>query len=313
MRMICLVILAGVASLLVLPPLWYQVFAETPPDMPPPGRRVEVSPGLSVNVIEKGSGRPVLLVHGHPGCAYDWRLLMDELAERGFHAIAYDRVGYGYSDGREPGHVTVETNAAELVGLLAALDLADAILVGTSYGGGASIVAMKRNPSRVERLVLLASVGPGIADRERVPSAPDWIAEFIAGPVFDWVFSVPPLSRRLGAAYQRVAFEPSPVPAWYAEQTTANFGMPYTRESFRSEGRDLGGEADLDARQIELPILIIHGTADRLAPPFVADANHERARDSRLDLVPAGGHMLQITHASYVADAIRDFAGSAGG
>jgi pimeloyl-ACP methyl ester carboxylesterase len=103
-----------ILAALVLPPLWYAATAAPPPELPAPGRRVEVWPGLSVNVIEQGTGPAVLLVHGHPGCAYDWQPLMAELAARGFRAIAYDRLGYGYSDGRPSGNVTVEQNAEEL-------------------------------------------------------------------------------------------------------------------------------------------------------------------------------------------------------
>ncbi len=304
--------LAGVFVLvlaaLLLPPIWYAVFAEPPPDLPSPGRRAEVRPELSVNVIEQGSGPPVLLVHGHPGCAYDWQPLMGELEARGFRAIAYDRLGYGYSDGRAPGHVTVESNAEELVTLIAALDLEDVTLVGWSYGGGTSIVAMKQDPSRVARLVLLASIGPGIADRETVPKAPPWLVEFLAGPVYDWISAVPALSRRLSDALAGTAFHPDPVPDWYRVQAAANFGRPHTRDAFRSEGRDLGGEADLDPRPIERPILILHGTEDQLSPPFVAEAIHERAALSELRWIADGSHMLPITHPSEVADAVREFA-----
>jgi non-heme chloroperoxidase len=295
-------------ALLVLPPLYFTVFTSRPPDLPGAGRRVEVSPGRSVNVIEKGAGFPVVLVHGHPACAYDWLPLMDELAERGFRAIAYDRMGYGYSDGREPGPVTVDMNAQELLALIAALDLNDATLVGWSYGGGVSIVAMKQDRSRVARLLLLASIGPGIENREDVPKVPDWLVNFIAGPVYSWVSSVPPLSNRLSEFLQGNAFDPDPVPDWYALQTQANFGRPHTRDAFRSEGRDLGGQADLDPSAIDLPILIIHGSEDKLAPAFVAETNHLRAPHSQLRMIPRGGHMLPITHAPLVADAIRDFA-----
>jgi non-heme chloroperoxidase len=305
-----ILVLALVVAVLVLPPIWYVVFAEPPPDLPAPGRRVEVRPGLSVNVIEKGSGPPVILVHGHPACAYDWQPLMGELAARGFRAIAYDRLGYGYSDGRPPGRVSVEMNAAELVTLIASLDLEDATLVGWSYGGGTSIIAMKQDSSRVARLLLLASIGPGIAERETVPKAPPWLAELLAGPVYDWISAVPPLSRMLSDALMGAAFHPDPVPDWYRAQTAANFGRPHTRTAFRSEGRDLGGEADLDPGPIDRPVLILHGTEDRLAPPFVAKAIHERVKGSELRWIADGSHMLPITHAADVADSIREFTAS---
>ena len=60
-------VIGGIA----LPPLWYRVFPQPSPELPPAGRRVAVAPGTSVNVINEGHGQPIVLVHGHPGSAYD--------------------------------------------------------------------------------------------------------------------------------------------------------------------------------------------------------------------------------------------------
>jgi pimeloyl-ACP methyl ester carboxylesterase len=90
------VLLVLIGALIVLPPLWYAVFpGDPPPELPPAGRRVELPGGVGVNVVEQGTGPPVVLVHGLPGTAYDWRELSPELAKRGRRAIAYDRVGWG--------------------------------------------------------------------------------------------------------------------------------------------------------------------------------------------------------------------------
>jgi pimeloyl-ACP methyl ester carboxylesterase len=265
-----------------------------------------VSPGLGVNLIEAGAGPPVVLVHGHPGCAYDWEPFMRELAQRGFRALAYDRVGYGRSDGRVPGRVTVETNAGELLALIAALDLRDVTLVGASYGGATAILAAKRDPSRLARLVLVGSVGPGIEQRGG-PPAP--VVDFLVGPVLSWTGRVPPVSRRLRAAFLRAAFAPDPVPGWYESLVEANFARPHTRKAFASEGRDLGGEADLDPSPISLPILVVQGDADRLVPPAVAEAIHRRAPHAELRRVPRAGHAIPITHAAWLAEAVVEFAG----
>jgi pimeloyl-ACP methyl ester carboxylesterase len=290
------------AAAIALPPLYYAAFPEPAPELPPAGRRIEVSPGICVNAIESGSGEPVVLVHGHPGCSYDWALVLDALSARGRHAIAYDRVGYGRSDARPPGHVRVSQNADDLLALLAALDLRDVTLVGHSYGGATSIVAAKRNPSRIARLVLVGSVGPGVEKLR--PTVPGPIAEILAGPVLSWVASVPPAWSRFGRAFSGVAFDPAPVPDWFRVQAAANFAMPHTLDAFRSEGRDLGGEVDLDPQPIALPIAILHGADDRLVPFPVAEALAARAPHAKLARIEHAGHMLPITHVELVADAI---------
>jgi len=305
-RTALLVVIAAIVGGLALPPLWYAAFPERVPELPPPGRRVEVAPGVGVNVIEAGTGRPIVLVHGHPACAYDFAALMGELAARGYRVLAYDRVGYGRSDGRANSEYTVDANADELLALLAAADLRDAVVVGWSYGGGTSIVAARKDSSRIARLVLVGSVGPGIEHREGPPRL---VMAFLAGPGLSWLARVPPLDRRLRAMLTAVAFDPDPIPAGYLTQLDANFGRPHTLNTFRSEGKDLDGQADLDPSAIDLPMLIVQGDKDRLVPLSVGEEIHRRARRAELWVVPGGSHMLPITHAAALADRIAAFAG----
>jgi pimeloyl-ACP methyl ester carboxylesterase len=305
-RLLVWVLVLLVAGL-VLPPLYYASSPARAPELPPAGRRVEVAPGLGVNVIESGGPGPaVVLVHGHPGSAYDWAPTQSELASRAFRVIAYDRVGYGRSDGRAPGRVLVETNASELLALLAALELSDATLVGWSYGGGVSLVAAKRDPARIARLVLVGSVGPGVEERD---SLPEPVLSFLSGPVLSWVAKVPPVAARVRAATAATAFYPAPAPADFLELFAANFARPHTLQTFRSEGRDLGREADLDPSLLLRPMLVIHGDRDRLVPGDVAEKLHSLALHSRLVWVPSAGHMLPVTHAKLLADEIVEFVG----
>ena len=64
----------------------------------------------------------------------------------------------------------------------------------------------------------------------------------------------------------------------------------------------------LDPEPIPLPILVIHGQEDLLAPLAIGDWLHEHARDSRILRVERGSHMLPITHADLLADRIAAFA-----
>ena len=63
----------------------------------------------------------------------------------------------------------------------------------------------------------------------------------------------------------------------------------------------------LDPGPIPLPILVIHGDEDQLAPPTIGDWLHEHARDSRSLRVEGGSHMLPITHTNLLADRIAPF------
>jgi 2-hydroxymuconate-semialdehyde hydrolase len=304
LRRVLLALLLLFVAATGLPPLWYRAFPPPAPELPPPGRLVEVEPGVHVNVIEEGSGPPVVLVHGHPATAYDWEPLMHELAARGRRAIAYDRVGYGRSDGRANGAYTVAANADELLGLLKALALEHVELVGWSYGGGTAIAAARKDPRRIDRLVLIGSVGPGIEARDAPPAV---VEAFMRGPGLSWLASVPPVGRRFQAMMAGVAFSPEAVTPGYVDLLAANFAAPHTLETYRSEGGDLDGTADIDPAPLTLPVLVIHGGDDHLVPVAVGRALAEHAPNARLWVIPQAGHMLPLTRPSQLADKIVAF------
>ncbi|MCK8672119.1 alpha/beta hydrolase [Rhodococcus sp. HM1] len=125
---------------------------------------VEVD-GFTWNIAEAGdAGRPaVVLCHGFPGLGYSYRHQVSALAAAGYRAIAPDMPGYGGTD--RPTSIDEFTNAVvadRLVGLLDALGIERAVLVGHDFGAPATWTAALRHRSRVAGLVLLA-----------VPYAPD--------------------------------------------------------------------------------------------------------------------------------------------
>lgn len=304
MRRILLGLLLVLVAAVVMPPLWFKVSPVPAPELPPAGRAVEVRPGVKLNVIEEGSGRPVVLVHGHPGSAYEWVPLMRELAARGWRAIAYDRLGYGRSDPRADGDYSVAANAGDLLGLLEAEGLDDTAVVGWSYGGATAIAAAHEDPSRIDRLVLVGSAGPGIEDR---PAPPAWVDAVVRGPVMSWLELVPPAGRAVQAKLTEVAFQPEPVDPAYLELLRANFAKPATRDTFRAEGADIDDRA-ADPVGIDRPILVVHGEQDQLVPIAVGRALQDHARGGQMWEVPQAGHMLPVTRPRELAERIVAFA-----
>jgi pimeloyl-ACP methyl ester carboxylesterase len=119
---------------------------------------------------------------------------------------------------------------------------------------------------------------------------------------------VPPVAARARAAFLTTAFAPAPVTDAYLRMADANFARPHTLRTYRSEGRDLGGVADLDPSPLQLPILIVQGDGDRLVPPVIAKNLHARAPHAQLVSVPGAGHGLPVSHAALLADAVSEFA-----
>ncbi|MEO2170037.1 MAG: alpha/beta hydrolase, partial [bacterium] len=264
-------------------------------------RRIPVGRGLEVNAIEQGSGLPIVLVHGSPGSAYDWKPTLEALAARGYHVLAYDRVGYGYSDGRQDEAYTVESNARELLALLENAELQDATIVGWSYGGSTAMAAALHDSSRIARLVLVGSGGYA----ENPPTLPPGV-QGTMDLMIPWLALVPPAERSLQAAFSQQAFGLNPLPEWWLPQLAANFQRPGTRAAWEGEEATFTWDGP-DPEPIDRPILVAHGSEDGLVPLVVADWIHERSGNSELWVVEGGGHMLPITHTDSLVNRIVSF------
>jgi pimeloyl-ACP methyl ester carboxylesterase len=92
--------------------------------------------GIRMHVVEAGSGFPVLLCHGFPEIWYSWRHQLRALADAGFRAIAPDQRGYGETDAPRPLEAyTIHHLVGDLTGLLDALGIEKAAIVGHDWGG----------------------------------------------------------------------------------------------------------------------------------------------------------------------------------
>jgi len=112
------------------------------------------------------------------------------------------------------------------------------------------------------------------------------------------------VSKGLRAALTVQAFSEKPQPDWWLPSLAANFAMPATRRTYREEMVGFGDGSDLDPSRIALPVLVIHGSDDRLVPIAVGRALARLAPNARLIEVDGGSHMLPVTDADLLADEV---------
>jgi pimeloyl-ACP methyl ester carboxylesterase len=113
--------------------------------------------GISLHVTEQGEGPAVLFCHGFPDTAYTWRRHMKAIALAGYRAIAPDMRGYGRSSA--PADATLYTplhTAGDLVGLLDALKIPGAVLVGHDWGAAHAWNAAMMRPDRFKAVFCLS-------------------------------------------------------------------------------------------------------------------------------------------------------------
>ena len=118
------------------------------------GHRFVDANGIRMHVAEAGAGFPVVLLHGWPELWYSWRHQLGALAAAGFHVIAPDMRGYGETDApADPAQYRTAVISGDIVGLLDALELERAVIVGHDWGGYHLWQFGLRHPERCAKLV----------------------------------------------------------------------------------------------------------------------------------------------------------------
>ncbi len=113
--------------------------------------------GITLHVSELGNGPAVLFCHGFPDTSYTWRRQIKALASAGYRAIALDMRGYGRSSApADPTLYTPLYTAGDLIGLLDALNIPSAVIVGHDWGATHAWNAALMRPDRLKAVFCLS-------------------------------------------------------------------------------------------------------------------------------------------------------------
>lgn len=269
----------------------------------------ENSTDIELYYEDHGAGQPVVLIHGYPLNGCSWEKQEAVLLDAGYRVIAYDRRGFGQSSQPTVGY-DYDTFAADLRMLVDSLDLRDAVLVGFSMGTGEVARYLSAYGSeRVAKVAFLGSLQPYLlqaADNEDgVPqSVFDEISAAATADRYSWFDSFfenfyntdETLGSRLSEGALRGSWNVAAGASWFASSAV----VPTWLTDFRQ-----------DIPKIDVPALIMHGTADRILPidstgrPF--SKLMPNAEYVEIDGAP---HGMLWTHADEVNTALLTFLGS---
>jgi pimeloyl-ACP methyl ester carboxylesterase len=264
---------------------------------------VEVA-GTEFHHDREGSGEPMLLIQGMSATHLAWGEPFLASLRKSFDCVVFDNRGMGLS-GRAEMPFTIADLAGDTVGLLDALEIERAHVVGISMGGMVAQELVLANPERIRTLTLGATYcgGPSgaLMDPEDVKRLGAAMAANDPGQVrrVMWEINLSPTFReddsRFAVFEQMAMALPSPGPVILQQMRAC--GAHNTSDRLA---------------QISTPTLVIHGTEDHLLP--VANG-HEIAAliPTRLELLDGVGHMFWWEQPERAAELIRDHAGQPAG
>jgi non-heme chloroperoxidase len=269
----------------------------------------ENSAPIVVHYEDHGSGQPIVLIHGYPLNGNSWECQERELLAAGHRVISYDRRGFGRSSQPTVGY-DYDTFAADLNALVEHLDLRDAVLAGFSMGTGEVVRYLATYGSaRVRKAALLGTIPPFVLKRDDNPEGVD-------GDVFEGIKAAIVEDRYayfqdfLNNFYNVDTLGGSRISdrAWEASFNVAAGSSPHATyacvDTWLTDFR-----ADLP--KIDIPVLVMHGTEDRILP-YEATAARLPALLADCQLVPVEGgpHNIAWTHPEVVNRALLEFVGA---
>ncbi|WP_417522280.1 alpha/beta fold hydrolase [Marinobacter sp.] len=259
-----------------------------------------VAAGIQTNYHDVGEGYPVILVHGSgPGVtAYaNWRPNIPYLSQF-YRVIAPDMVGFGYTEQPEGYEFSLDNWVQHIIGVMDALNIQKAHIVGNSFGGGLAIATALRYPERVGRLVLMGAAG----------------TKFKLTEGLDAVWGYQPSIENMRKLLDLFAYDRSLVSDELAEVRYKASIRPGVQESFasmfpapRQQWLDSLASSDEELKSLSNETLIIHGREDRVVPLSSSLHLAEVIDRAQLHVFGRCGHWTQIEHTDRFNRLVVDF------
>ena len=270
------------------------------PKSPEIGHEI-ITPSRKNNVLEYGSGKEtIVFIHGSgPGVSSwaNWRIVIPKLANN-YHIIAPDMAGFGFTERKDSDTYNRETWTKQLVEILDAMGVERASFVGNSFGGSMALAMAIYHPERVNKLVLMGSVG----------------IKFPLPDGLDKVWGYEPSIDNMRALLDVFAYDRSLVndelaklryEASIREGFQESFAkmFPYPRQRHLDA---LAHDEEL-IRSIPHNTLIIHGRDDKVIPLDTSLRLNQLIDNSQLHVFGRCGHWTQIERANEFVELLRNF------
>jgi len=264
---------------------------------------------INLHYTDRGTGQPVVLIHGYPLSGASWEKQEDKLLEAGYRVITYDRRGFGQSSQPSVGY-DYDTFADDLNTVLTTLDVTNAVLVGFSMGTGeVGHYIARYGVARVAKAAFLASLEPFLLKTEDNPTGVDasvfdgiqaaarsdryaWFGQF-----YNDFYN---LDENLGSRISDEVVRASFAVAAGAGAKASWAVVPSWLTDFRADVAKVGESG--------VPVLIVHGTHDRILPIDASGREFaKRLPDATYVEIEGAPHGFLWTHADEISELLLKF------
>ncbi len=266
---------------------------------PEMGQHIQTG-AISTNYHDVGSGEPVLLLHGSgPGVSAwaNWRLSIQGL-KQDFRLLAPDLAGFGFTEAPQGIVYSRDVWLKQIVDFLDAVGVQKVNVIGNSFGGSMALALAIHHPQRVNKLILMGSVG--------VP--------FELTPGLDAVWGYTPAEENMRAimrvfAYNQALVGDDLVRMRYEASKRAGVQEAYAAMFPAPRQRWVEAMAHDEAliRGIAHKTLLVHGRDDKVIPLSTSLTLQQWIDDSQLHIFGRCGHWTQIEHAAAFGQLVSNF------
>lgn len=253
--------------------------------------------GIQLHYESQGRGEPLLLVSGLGYGGWVWRKQTPALASH-FQIITFDNRGVGQSDKPDVPY-TIPMLAADALGVLDALNVEKAHVLGASLGGMVALQLALDHPARVNRLILCATTfgGPNVVLPK--PEALQFMAQRAGTPEERF-------ARGMALAFSKAFLASRAKEADFIRQEMVKNRQPdeaYLRQAYAPLGFNVEGRLS----QIPHPTLVIAGDQDQAVPVENAKRLAQKLPHASLVLLEGAGHLCFIEQGDTFNQAVLDF------
>jgi non-heme chloroperoxidase len=259
----------------------------------------ENSTPIELYYEDHGSGPALVLLHGWPVDSRSWEPQIHPLLDAGFRVITYDRRGFGQSSRPTEGY-DFDTLAADLDKLLTELDLREVTLIGFSLGTGELARYIGTfGTDRLKGCVFIESLAPSFAKSDDNPEGVDeagvaGVQQAILDDRFTWLTGLIGDFLNLDEYLGKRVSEETVRTIWDAGADASPWATWACPPGWLD---DFTG----DIKRIDIPTLILHGTADRILPIGGQGRRlHAALPDARYVEIEGGPHVMCVSHAEEV-------------